>query len=62
MTLSMDAETLAFVNEIQAAPTISTLDVSQDVVLGNFADRDIVDPSGAGATAEHVVQPPVFDA
>ncbi|MBL4804815.1 MAG: hypothetical protein JKY71_08115 [Alphaproteobacteria bacterium] len=64
MTLEMDAETTAFVNEIAAAPTIGSLDLSQEVVLGNFSDRDVVDLSGsdAHASAEHVVQPPIFEA
>ncbi len=37
-----DPEVLAFASVIQNAPTLATLDVSQEVLPGNFSDRDPV--------------------
>ena len=58
MTFEIDAETAAYVGEIQAAPTLASLDVSQDVVMGHFAERDSIVPTDSKG-AEYVVAPPI---
>lgn len=58
MTLDInDTEVVAFMGEIQGAPTMATLDLSQNVEMGNFADRDVVASTDPGA--DYVVAPPV---
>ena len=48
-----DPEVVAFANVIQNAPTLTTLDVSQEVLPGNFSDRDPVLPQNtADATLD----------
>ncbi len=58
MTLDInDTEVVAFMGEILGAPTMATLDLSQNVEMGNFADRDVVTATDPGA--DYVVAPPV---